>query len=128
MSPEKRTRMYLTSAVMGFAATILMVAAQALDWPDFVKGLSIGLMLVSLLTLLVRRLRDEYIDQLWHAGTSLAFAAVVIVFLASPFVEGVVDGFTNAPPDQFFTADFVGPIALLAFFIGFHAKWLRTSL
>lgn len=128
MTPEKRTHMYLTSAVMGFAATILMIAGQILDLPDFVKGVAIGLMLVSLLTLLVRRLRDEFIDQLWHAGTSLAFAAVVIVFLASPFVEGIVDGFNGSVRDQAITADFVGPVALLAFFVGFHLKWLRMSL
>lgn len=128
MTPEKRTRIYLTSAVMGFGATILLIVAAVLDWPDFVKGLSIGLLLVSLLTLLVRRLRDEYIQQLWNSGTSMAFAAVVIVFLFSPFIEGVIDGYSQAPHQQDITAAFVGPVALLAFFIGFHFKWLRTSL
>ncbi|MBD59854.1 MAG: hypothetical protein CL808_07025 [Citromicrobium sp.] len=113
---------------MGFAATILMILAGAFDWPDFVKGLSIGLLLVSLVTLLLRRLRDEFIEQLWNSGVSLAFAAVVIVFLFSPFLEGFVDGFNGSVRDQAITAEFVGPTALLAFFVGFHAKWLRSSL
>lgn len=128
MTPEKRTRMYLTAAIVGFVATLLMIASLALDWPDFMKGLPIGLLLVSLITLLVRRLRDEYIQLLWNAGTSWAFAAVVVLFLISPFVEGVMDGFNGAVRDQAITADFIGPAALLAFFVGFHVKWLRTSL
>ncbi|MEL7689617.1 hypothetical protein [Citromicrobium bathyomarinum] len=128
MTPQKRTRMYLTSAVMGFVATILYILAATLDWPDFIRGLSIGVLLVSLLMLLLRRMRDEYIEQLWSAGTGLAFAAVVVIFLAAPFVEGFVDGFNGSIRDQAITADFVGPAALLAFFVGFHIKWLRSSL
>ena len=128
MTPEKRTRMYLTAAIVGFVATLLMIASLALDWPDFMKGLPIGLLLVSLITLLLRRLRDEYIQLLWNAGTSWAFVAVVVLFLISPFVEGVMDGFNGAVRDQAITADFIGPTALLAFFVGFHVKWLRTSL
>ncbi len=128
MSAEKRTRMYLTSAVMGFVATLLMIGAHLLDWPDFIKGATIGLLLVSLVMLLLRRLRDEYIQQLWNSGTSLAFVAVVVVFVFSPFLEGVMDGFTQAVHRQDISAAFIGPVALLAFFVGFHLKWLRTSL
>ena len=127
MTSEKRTRMYLTSAVMGFGATLFWIVASALGWPDFVKGLSIGLLLVSLITLLLRRLRDEYIQQLWNAGTGFAFVAVVVLFLVSPFIEGFVAGFNGAVRDQAITAELIGPAALLAFFIGFHFKWLRSS-
>ena len=128
MTPDKRTRMYLTAAVMGLVATLLMIASLVFDWPDFVAGLSIGLLLVSLITLLRRRLRDEYIELLWNAGTSWAFAAVVLLFLISPFAEGFVDGLSGAMRDPAITAAFIGPAALLAFFVGFHVKWLRTSL
>ena len=128
LTPEKRTRIYLTAAVMGLVATLLLIASLVFDWPDLAKGIPIGLLIVSLITLLRRRLRDEYIELLWNAGTSWAFAAVVLLFLISPFVEGFVDGLNGAVREPAITAAFIGPAALLAFFIGFHLKWLRTSL
>jgi|TARA_R100000049_G_C1954986_1_gene107635 hypothetical protein len=128
MTRDKRTRLYLTAALMGFAATILMVVSQILDWPDFVAGLSVGVLLVSLVMLLLRRFRDEYIEQLWNSGTGFAFVAVVTTFAFSPFIEGFVEGVTRSARDQMITPEFVGPIALIAFFVGFHLKWLRSSL
>ena len=128
MNRDKRTRMYLTAASMGFIATILMVVSQIFDWPDFVAGLSVGVLLVSLVMLLLRRFRDEYIEQLWNSGTGLAFVAVVATFAFSPFLEGFVEGVTRSARDQMISPAFVGPVALLAFFVGFHLKWLRSRL
>lgn len=128
MTPAKRTEMYLTAAVMGFAATILFIAGEVFALPDLVRGFSLGLLLVSLLALLVRRLRDEFIERLWSAGASLAFAAVVLSFLFGPFLEGLFDGISAAAPRQdFFFASWVGPLALVAFFTGFHFAWWRNS-
>ncbi|RPF70315.1 hypothetical protein [Aurantiacibacter spongiae] len=129
MTPQKRARLYLRAAVMGFAGTVLSIAGEIWPLPDFVRGLAVGILLVSLLLLLIRRFRDEFIEQLWNAGASLAFVAVVFVYLFAPFAEGVVDGISVAAPRQdFLASSWVGSIALLAFFIGFHIKWLRASL
>ena len=128
MTRDKRTRLYLTAASMGFVATILMVVSNILDWPDFITGLSVGVLLVSLVMLLLRRFRDEYIEQLWNSGTGFAFVAVVASFAFAPFLEGVVDGFNGSARDQMISPEFVGPVALIAFFVGFHLKWLRSSL
>jgi ABC-type spermidine/putrescine transport system permease subunit II len=122
---EKRTTIYLTMAHFGFAATLGFLAAFALDWPDFVKGLMIGMLMIPLIVLPLRGMRDEYIDGLWKTGTAWAFVGVVIAFLFGPFLEGVYDGFTSNGSGQDIPASSVGFIAIMAFFTGFHLKWLR---
>ena len=125
MTPAKRTSLYLTAAHLGAIGALEQVTAQALNWPDFLKGLGVGMMIIPLIVLLLRGLRDEYIESLWRAGTSWAFVAVVASFLLAPFVEGVFDGYTGAPPAQDWPAQATGMIAILAFFAGFHVQWLR---
>ena len=128
MSPDKRTRLYLTAAVMGLVSTVLLTLAATLEWPDFVTGLCVGVLLASLVLLLLRRFRDEYIEQLWNSGTSLAFSAVVVLFIFSPFLEGVFDGLIDANHEPAIATEAIGLVAVLAFFVGFHIKWLRSSL
>ena len=129
MTPEKRTKMYLTSAVMWFAGTVVAIAGDMFALPDYLRGFAFGILLVALALLLLRRMRDEYIEQLWNAGVSLAFVAVVLAYLFAPFLEGLFDGLSAAAPRQdFVSSGWIGPLALLAFFVGFHVKWLRSAL
>lgn len=127
MSPEKKTRLYLTMANVGAIATVGYIAATTLDWPDFVRGLFIGILLVSVAMLLRRRLRDEYIQALWNAGTAVAFVVLVIVFLFAPVIEGFFDGLLGTWFDSQGKMDtpvaLAPALAILGFFIGFH--WAR---
>ncbi len=125
MTREDRTRVYLIMAHFGALATICVFLSFGLDLPDFVKGLSIGMMTVPLVVMLIRRFRDEYIETLWQAGTSLAFAAVVIGLVALPFLEGLYDGFIGIANGQDIPADAAAFAAIAAFYIGFHFRWLR---
>jgi hypothetical protein len=125
MTPEARTKLYLIMAHLGGLATVSVVLTHGFGLPDFVKGLSIGLMIVPLVIMLVRRFRDEYIETLWQSGTSLAFAAVVAVFLVMPFFEGVYDGYTGNLSGRDIPADAAGFAAIAAFYVGFHIRWLR---
>jgi hypothetical protein len=125
VTAQNRTKLYLTQAHVGAAATLGVVLAYAAGLPDFIKGLSIGLMVVPLGVMLIRRFRDEYIETLWQSGTSLAFAALVTGYLLLPFLEGVYDGFTGNPSGQDIPAEFAGFAAIAAFYIGFHIRWLR---
>ncbi len=128
MTAEKRTRLYLTAAHLGAVGAIIIVAAQILDFRDFIKGLGIGMTVAPLAVLLVRRLRDEYIDSLWRAGTSWAFVAVVVSFLFAPFIQRFVDGLLGSARYQEWPVEAAGLIAILAFFTGFYLKWLRSRL
>lgn len=128
MTAEKRTKLYLTQAHVGALAMIGMMLSYALDLPNFVKGLSIGLMIIPLGVMFIRRFRDEYIETLWHAGTSLAFAGMVFGFLGMPFLEGFYDGFTGKESGRDIPAEMAGFLAIAAFYIGFHYRWLRDRI
>lgn len=123
MSREKRYSIYMTAAHMGAIGTPLLLAAIILHWPDFVYGFMIGLLIVSLSMILWRRLRDEYIEQLWNAGTSWALAAIVLCFLFLPFFREVLSSEAQRTP---VTPDWAGVAAITGFFVGFHVKWLRS--
>ncbi len=121
-----RTKTYLTMAQLGAFATVSVFLSFGLEWPDFVRGLSIGLMIVPLFVMLLSRFRDEYIETLWQSGTSLAFVAVVLGFLGLPALEGFYDGFAgdeNARND--IPAGVAIFAAIVAFYTGFHIRWLR---
>ena len=121
MTPDKKTQLYLTAAAMGFAASILLLCAMLLRWPDFWLGACIGVLLVSLLLIVLRSLRDEYIEGLWRTGTSAAFVVVVASFVFSSLHEGV--SALRGAPDL--PSGFPAMAAIVAFYLAFHVKWLR---
>jgi hypothetical protein len=125
MTLADRTRLYLIMAHCGALGALGVMLTFGLSLPDFVKGLSIGVMIAPLAAMLARRLRDEYLEELWRAGTSLAFVAMVLVFLVLPFAEGVYDGFTGNARAQDIPAEAAGLAAIIAFYAGFHIRWLR---
>jgi hypothetical protein len=125
MTLADRTRLYLVMAHCGALGAIGVVLAFGLALPEFVKGLSIGVMIAPLAAMLARRLRDEYLEELWRSGTSLAFVAMVLMFLVMPFCEGVYDGFTGNGSGQDIPAEAAGLGAIIAFYAGFHIRWLR---
>lgn len=121
---ESRAATYMAAAYMGAAGTVLFLVGELVVLPDFLRGLAIGIMLASLLVLFVRKLRDEYFERWWNVGTGWAFAVCVALFLAAPFVaktqgEPPVAAFLSYP------GGWLGPLAILGFFTGFHWARLR---
>jgi len=126
LTADQKAAMVITAAFMGSAAILLHIAAIALDLADFLRGLSIGLALVSLAILLIGKLRDEYLDGLWKQGASAAFATTVVLFLVRPFIiEGAFTGIDGARLGEAYAA-LVAPAAILAFFVGFYGARLRS--
>jgi hypothetical protein len=125
MTLEDRTRLYLIMAHFGGLATVCVGLAFLFQLPDFVRGLSIGMMIIPLVVMLIRRFRDEYIETLWQSGTSLAFAAIVVGILVLPFLEGFYDGFSGSSSGRDMPAEVAGFAAIVAFYVGFHFRWLR---
>jgi hypothetical protein len=60
MQPDTKTALYLTSAVIGAVASVVLVLAQMFDWPEAVYIPAALATIVSLLVILRRKLRDEY--------------------------------------------------------------------
>ena len=127
MTPDHKAHIYFAAATFGGIASLLLLVTTALGAPDFLKGFCIGMMLVSLVLLLVRRLRDEYVEELWRAGASAAFLTVVACFVFAPMIEGFYDGLTGAVADREWPAALSGILAIVAFFAAFHWKWLRSA-
>lgn len=119
-----RAATYMAAATMGAAGTVLFIVGEVTLLPDFLRGLSIGVMLASLGLLFMRKLRDEYFERLWNVGTSCAFAVAVALFLAAPFLAEASGG---SPLAAFlrYPGGWIGPLAILAFFTGFHWARLR---
>lgn len=128
MTPEKRTRIYLAMAHLGFLASLGFAAAQLLHWPDFFIGLMVGMLLLPLVIAPLRRMRDEYVDSLWRTGTAWAFLAVIVSFLFAPFAAGFYSGLTGAPTHLGIPVEAGAYFAILAFFIGFHVEWLKVRM
>lgn len=125
MTATYRAGLYMTAAHMGGFATVLLILATLLGWPDFVRGFSIGVLLISLVLLLRRKLRDEFIEGMWSSDTSLTFIALVVWFLFAPVTEGFVDGLFGIEGGSDLPELHFGLIAIAAFFVGFHYRWLR---
>ena len=92
MTPAKRARMVMVAAYMGALGTVLAALAILLHWPDFFRGFPVGLLVASLFILLNRSLRDEYFQELWAAGTSWAFVAVIAWTIGVPIYLGTFVG------------------------------------
>lgn len=123
---EKATSMVLTASYIGSFGTLFVALALLLHMPDFIRGVAIGLLIASLFVLLLRQLRDEYLQRLWSAGTSWAFVATVFWVTAVPLALGTFEGSrTDAwVPDVPAIWTFI--VALAAFFAGFHWTRLRA--
>ena len=127
MTPAKRARMVMVAAYMGALGTVLAALAILLHWPYFFRGFPVGLLVASLFILLNRSLRDEYFQELWAAGTSWAFVAVIAWTIGVPIYLGTFVGSREHAWLADIPANWTFIVALAAFFTGFHAKRLRGA-
>lgn len=128
MTAAKRTKLYLVAADVGTLALAGFLAAAALHWPDIVRGFFVGVLLVVVLALFWRGLRDEYLEQLWNRGTSAAFLAVVAWFLFGPFLEGLFDGLSGSDAQLDLPQTGAAIFAIGGFYLGFQIARIRSAL
>lgn len=124
---ETRSNLFFAMVHAGAFAAALLLATLTFDLPDFVDGLPQGMLVVSLGVIMMRRLRDEYVEDLWRAGTRTAFVAIVIACLVLPLAAGMAGRLAGLPSDpRLFTVAIQWPlaVALLGFYGGFYARML----
>lgn len=100
--------------------------AYALDFPDFVKGFAVGMLVVLVLVLFWSKLRDEYIQRLWNVGTAAAFIVTLGLTLLADIVTGFASATLDTPTGTPGIGAFnVGLAALAAFYVGFHVAMVK---
>lgn len=126
MSEAKKAQLYLYFAHAGGLLLIALGAAYGLGAPDFLQGFIVGMLLVLVLVLFRSKMRDEYIERLWNAGTATAFVVVLCLTLLADLVRGFADpavDFPTGAPGM--PALQIGLAALAAFYIGFHIAMVK---
>ncbi|RVQ69179.1 hypothetical protein EKN06_02980 [Croceicoccus ponticola] len=127
ISQDRRATSFMASAHFGGLAIFAYLAGRMANWPDFAIGMTIGITLASLLALILFSRTDEYLLSLWHAGVSAGFIVVALAFVYAPVFAGWSDTFLGtANPTQAAAAQFAGMLAILAFYVGLHVRWLRS--
>ncbi len=130
-SSDARAGLFFTMVHIGALATVLLIATLVFDLPDFVDGLPQGLLLVSVGVIMVRRLRDEYVDELWRAGTTAAFVFVVAAFLVFPLIAGIsgrIASGSGDPRDFAVVVQWPLAVALVGFYSAFYRRMLADRI
>ncbi len=126
MSNALKAQMYLKIAHAGAALMVALGVAYAIDLPDFVKGLIVGMLFVLVMLLFWSKLRDEYIERLWNAGTATAFIVTLCMTLLADIIRGFASPMLDTPTGTPGIGAFnVGLAALAAFYIGFHVAMVK---
>ena len=126
MTKALKAQMYLKVAHAGAALMVALGIAFAIDLPDFLKGLIVGMLCVFVMLLFWSKMRDEYIERLWNVGTATAFIVTLCLTLLADIIHGFASATLDTPTGTPGIGAFnVGVAALAAFYIGFHVAMLR---
>ena len=127
---DRRYAIFLTMVHMGALATLLLIATLLFDLPSFVDGLPQGMLLVAIGMILVRKLRDDYVQDLWNTGTNAAFIAVAACFIFAPLAIDLgsdIAGNDFAWRDYKIAVQWPAAIGLVSFYAGFYWRMLGGS-
>ena len=126
MTQAHKAQMYLNVAHVGAVLMLALGIAYAAQAPDFFKGFLIGILFVLVGVLFRSKLRDEYVERLWNAGTATAFVVTLCLTVLADFVRGFADPALDVPTGTAGLSSFdVGLAALASFYVGFHVAMLR---
>ncbi len=126
-TPEARSGLFFAMVHVGALATVLLISTLVFDLPDFVDGLPQGILLVSVGVIMAKRLRDEYVEELWRAGTSAAFVLAIAAFLVLPLVIGISERIrlgAGDPRDFSVVVQWPLAVALSGFYAAFYRRML----
>lgn len=110
---------------IGLAGIILALSTEIPGVPEWFAAVGGTAAIFSCWAMLFTRNADEYTRGLWTSAASLAFAAMLVLFLALPFFEGVYDGFRGDESGQDIPAIASIAASIGAFYVGLFWKRLR---
>lgn len=124
-NPAYKAQAYLWIAHVGAAALVALGLCLYFGAPDFVQGFLVGMLLVLVAALFRSKMRDEYIERLWNAGTAAAFIVTLLMTVGADLVVGFADDKADVFTHSAFTSPQIGLAALAAFYLTFHLAMLR---
>lgn len=123
-----KAQKYLMLAHFGAAMLAGLVAAFTFNAPDFIKGFFVGCLLVLVTALFRSKMRDEYIERLWNAGTAAAFFTALAMTVGGDLVVGYANPKAEVFTISAFTTAQIGLGVLIAFYLTFHlALWRNRA-
>lgn len=126
---------FMAAGWIGLAGVSASIIIALFDAPS---GLKIAAGLVAVMAswvMLFTRNADEYTLGLWTSAASLAFATLLVLFIALPFLDGFYTGLSAAPEGEEArrsprTIPSIVSIsaAITAFYVGLFWKRLRGGV
>ncbi|MEM7700636.1 MAG: hypothetical protein AAF251_01730 [Pseudomonadota bacterium] len=123
-----KANIFISASWLGLSGLLLSLVGLG---SSTLSGVGIGGAIFACLAAIVMlwaRRADEYTQALWTAGASVAFGAMVLTFLALPFLEGLYDGFTDTKGGPDIPTEVVPLLAVHCFYIGVFMKRLRGDV
>ena len=133
MTQMPKEQFYYLAAHAGAVLLVGLGIAYVAGAPDFWKGFIVGALIVAVVVLFRQKLRDEYAERLWNAGTAGAFGVTLITAFSPEFLSdafrGFADGFGGPGSSAITpTPGVIGTFALIGFFAAFHlALWRNRA-
>lgn len=125
---------FMGAGWVGLAGISASIVIGASDAPPGLGAAAGVVTVIACWVMLFTRNADEYTRGLWTSAASLAFATLLVLFIALPFLEGVYDGFNaaqdggDAPSPSRDIPSLVSiTAAIAAFYIGLFWKRFRGA-
>lgn len=119
-----KANIFMGASWVGLAGLCLAVGGALLSAPTGVATAGIAIAILSAFLLLWARRADEFTQNLWNAGASVAFGTMLLTFPGLPAAEGFYDGVTADESGRDIPATVVPVLAIAAFYIGLFIKRL----
>jgi hypothetical protein len=114
----------MNASWVGLSGLVIAFGGALLSAPTGVAFAGIVTAILCAVVLLWARRADEFTQNLWNAGASVAFGTMLLTFPGLPAAEGFYDGVTANEGGQSIPATIVPIFAIVAFYIGLFVKRL----
>ena len=127
-----KANIFMAAGWAGLASMVLLAIGSLVAGLEPLTKVGGYMTFLCCWTLLFTRNADEYTRGLWTSAASLAFATLLVLFIALPAAEGFYDGVRESIEDRerdFYTQDIsaeaVVVFAIVAFYAGLFWKRFR---
>lgn len=123
-----KANLFMSAAWTGLITLIATIALSYAPLPDAVRTFTAFLSLACCWAMMGTHKADEYTRSLWTSAASFAFASVLILVFAMPFLEGFYDGVRGVNDSQSLSPYAALACSVVAFYVGLFWKLVRGGV